>query len=190
MSTLKYTPNRTGYVRIRLVSFLVFVGLFSAAYSLGAEMEVSKEEAELFMEEFGKLIDGIDGFGIFAHNTTLAIPMFIPAFGMFWGLFSAWSTGMAFSAITTVTPELADVPPLAILYLSPFGIMELVAYSIGTSRSYMLIHTIIRKNSLRSHLVPTAVEVGIVVGLLLAGGYIEFYMIEAAMESGFELPGL
>jgi len=179
-----------GTVKTRLVLLAVFAGIFSAAYSLGAETEVSREEAELFMEEFGRLVDGIDGFGIFAHNTTLALPMFVPGFGVAWGLFSAWSTGMAFSAITTVTPELAGIPPLAILYLSPFGIMELAAYSLGISRSCMLVYAMVKKTSLASQLRPAGTEIWIVVALLLAGGYLEFYMIEEALESGLDMPGL
>ncbi len=175
-------------VKIRIVLFFIFVGIFSAAYSVGAETEVSEEEAEIFMEEFNELIDGIDGFGIFVHNTMLAVPMFIPGFGVAWGLFSAWSTGMAFSAITTTTPELIGIPPLAILYLSPFGIMELAAYSLGISRSYMLIYAIVRKTPLKPQFKPVGIEVGVVVGLLLAGGYLEFYAIELAMESNLEMP--
>ena len=166
------------------------MGIFSLAYSIGATIEVSEEDAQLFMEEFEDLVDGIDGFGIFSHNTILAIPMFVPGFGVAWGLFSAWSTGMAFSAITTITPELQNIPALSILYLSPFGIMELVAYSLGISRSYILIRTIMKKLPLTPHLKSTAIEIGIVVGLLLAGGYLEFYLIELAQESGFEIPEL
>ncbi len=165
------------------------MGIFSLAYSIGALIEVSKEDAELFMEEFKSLIDDIDGFGIFSHNTMLAIPMFIPGFGAAWGLFSAFSTGMAFSAITTLNPELQNIPALAILYLTPFGIMELTAYSLATSRSYILIRTILKKLPIVSHLKITAIEIGIVIGLLLAGGYLEFYLIEMAQEPGFEILG-
>jgi hypothetical protein len=32
-------------------------------------------------------------------------------------------------------------------------------------------------------------EIGIVMGLLLAGGYLEFYMIELAQQEGLEMPG-
>ena len=31
---------------------------------------------------------------------------------------------------------------------------------------------------------PTLIEIGIVVGLLLVGGYLEFYMIEMAQKEG------
>jgi len=142
------------------------------------------------MEEFEKLIEDIDGVGIFVHNTTISLPMFIPGFGVAWGLFSAWSTGFAFAAIVTVTPELADFPPLAALFLSPFGFMELFAYSLATSRSFILVRAIIKKTNLTPFLKPTLIEIGIVIGLLLAGGFLEDYMIKISLEEGFEVTGL
>ena len=107
-------------------------------------MEVSLEEALAFEEEFGKLIEDIDGIGIFIHNSAIAMAMFIPGFGVGWGFFSAWQTGQAFSALALLNPIISQIHPLALLYATPFGIMELVAYSIGMSRSYLLIHKIIK----------------------------------------------
>jgi len=115
--------------------------------------------------------------------------MFIPGFGTAWGLFSAWSTGYAFAAITSITPELSNIPPLTILFLSPFGIMEIVAYSLGISRSFILIKAITKKINLIQFIKPTLIEIGIVVGLLLSGGYLEMYLIDLARETGFEMPG-
>ncbi len=151
---------------------------------------VSQEEADVFMSEFEELVMDIDAFGIFTHNTTIALPMFIPGFGVAWGLFSAWSSGFAFAAITTTAPILEKVPPLAILFLSPFGLMELTAYSLGISRSFILIQAITKKINLRNLIKPTVIEIGIVVGLLFTGGYLEFYMIELAQEQGFQMPGI
>jgi hypothetical protein len=127
--------------------------------------------------------------GIFLHNSTISLPMFIPGFGVIWGLFSAWSTGFAFSAIVSISPELAKVPPLAILFLSPFGIMELAAYSIATSRSFILIKAVYKKSNLIPFLKPTIMEIGLVIGLLLAGGYLEYYMIKLVQEDAIMLPG-
>ena len=104
--------------------------------------------------------------------------MFIPGAGIAWGSFAAWSTGVALHALVTTTPALAQLPPLAVLYLSPFGVMELVAYSIGMSRSFLLIKSIIKKQPLGIELRKTAIEIGIVVALLLAGGVIEYTMIQ------------
>ncbi len=176
--------------RIRIISFFVFMGLFTLAFQIGTMSEVSEDEANLFMEEFEKLIEDIDAIGIFVHNTTISLPMFIPGFGVVWGLFSAWSTGFAFAAIVSVTPELGEIPPIAILYLSPFGIMELAAYSLATSRSFILIRAITKKTNLKPFLKPTLIEIGILIGLLLVGGFLEDYMIKLSLEEGFEMPKL
>jgi hypothetical protein len=150
---------------------------------------VSDEEASMFMEEFKKLVLDIDGFGIFVHNTTIALPMFIPGFGIVWGLFSAWSTGYAFASIATIMPEIANISPLSILFLSPFGLMEIFAYSLGISRSFILIKAVITKTNLSQFIKPTIIEIGIVVALLLVGGYVEFYMIELVQNESIEMPG-
>ena len=163
--------------------------MFAAAYQIGSLSSVSEEEANTFMEEFEELILDIDAFGIFLHNSTIALPMFIPGFGVAWGLFSAWSTGFAFASIASITPEIADIPPLSILFLSPFGLMEIAAYSLGISRSFILIRAITKKINLISFIRPTIIEIGIVVGLLLAGGYLEFYMIELIQNEGLKMPG-
>jgi len=162
----------------RIVLFFIFMGLFSAVYQIGAISTVNEEEAALFLDEFNNLVVGIDGFGIFIHNLTIALPMFIPGFGMVWGLFAGWSTGFAFAAIVTSIPALSNFPPLAVLYFSPFGIMELVAYSLGISRSYMIVYTIIKHRSIKPQILIIIIEIGVVVALLLIGGYLEFAMIE------------
>lgn len=154
------------------------MAIFSISYSIGATSTVSTADAETFLKEFQLAIKGIDAIGIFTHNVSIALPMFIPGFGMIWGAFAAWSTGFAFSALVTTTPLLAKIPPLALLFISPFGLMEITAYSIGMSRSFLLIKSIIKKKSLKLEIRPTAIEIGIVVVLLLAGGFIEFVMIQ------------
>jgi len=169
----------------RILVFFIFMGLFSLAYQIGAMSEVNEEEALEFMKEFEELLDEIDAVGIFLHNISLSLAMFIPGFGIAWGFYSAWSTGYAFASIVLLVPALSNLPPLALLYASPFGLMELVAYSMATSRSFILIHMIIKKINLRTAIRSTSIEIGIVVGLLLAGGFLAFYMIELA-ESGVD----
>ncbi len=174
---------------IRIISFFIFLGIFAAVFQIGSMTSVSEEDAKAFMSEFEELVLDIDAFGIFTHNLTIALPMFIPGFGVVWGLFSAWSTGFAFAAIATTVPEIGEIPPLSILFLSPFGLMEIAAYSIGISRSFILIRAVIKKVGLSSFIKPTVIEIGIVVALLLVGGYLEFYMIELAQQEGLEMPG-
>ena len=175
--------------RNRIILFFIFLGIFTIIFQLGSMSTVSQEEADLFMVEFEKLVLDIDAFGIFVHNTTIALPMFIPGFGIFWGLFSSYSTGYAFAAIATSVPEVANISPLTILFLTPFGLMEISAYSLGISRSFILIKAIITKTNLLQFIKPTIIEIGIVIALLLAGGYIEFYMIELVENESLEIPG-
>ena len=173
----------------RIILFFIFLAVFTIIFQLGSMSTVSQEEADLFMVEFEKLVLDIDAFGIFVHNTTIALPMFIPGFGIFWGLFSSWSTGYAFAAIATSIPEVANISPLTILFLSPFGLMEISAYSLGISRSFILIKAIITNTHLLQFIKPTIIEIGIVIALLLAGGYVEFYMIELVENENLEMPG-
>ena len=175
--------------KIRIITFFTFLLIFTIIFQLGSMSTVSDEEASMFMEEFKKLVLDIDGFGIFVHNTTIALPMFIPGFGIVWGLFSAWSTGYAFASIATIMPEIANISPLSILFLSPFGLMEIFAYSLGISRSFILIKAVITKTNLSQFIKPTIIEIGIVVALLLVGGYVEFYMIELVQNESIEMSG-
>jgi len=176
--------------KIRIITFFVFLAIFTGIFQLGSMSTVSEEESLLFMEEFEKLVLDIDAFGIFVHNTAIALPMFIPGFGIFWGLFSSWSTGYAFAAIVISMPEIANISPLSVLFLSPFGLMEIFSYSLAISRSFILIKAIITKTSLFQFIKPTIIEIGVVIVLLLVGGYIEFYMIELVQNESIEMPGL
>ena len=163
----------------RIVLFFVFLGIFSAAFAIGAEVQVSEEESAIILEQLESLIGEIDAIGIFSHNTTLALPMFIPGFGIAWGAFAAFSTGMAFSVIKDASPMLANVPSLTILFMSPFGLMEVAAYSIAMSRSYMIVHKMIKRMPIRPDFRIIGIEISILVGLLLVGGFVEYYFIES-----------
>ena len=154
------------------------MGVFSTAYSLGASSTMSEEDSKSFIKEFQQAVEGIDALGIFTHNASVALPMFVPGFGVAWGSFAAWSTGLAFHALVSTNPSLAKLPPLAIIYLSPFGVMELVAYSIGMSRSFILIGALLRRMPLRQEMRWTAIEIGSAVALLLVAAFIENYMIQ------------
>ena len=163
----------------RIVLFFVFLGIFSASFAIGAEIQVSEEEGKIVLEELESLIGEIDAVGIFTHNTSLALPMFIPGFGIAWGAFAAFSTGMAFSVIQDANPILENIPSLTILFMSPFGLMEVAAYSIAMSRSYMIVHKMIRRMSIRPDFRVIGLEIAIVVGLLLTGGFVEYHFIES-----------
>ena len=167
-------------LKIRIITFFIFLGLFSLSYQIGAMYEVSDEEANAFVQEFLSNTENIDGTGIFLNNLTASLPMFIPGLGIVLGSYTAWSTGFGFAAILTMAPGLSEMVPLSVLYMSAFGFMELVAYSIAMSRSYHLVYVLIKRKNLKLVIKPTAIEIGIVVGLLLVAAFLEEYMINAA----------
>ena len=166
----------------RIILFFIFTAIFTVVYGTSAvTSEPTEEEIEEVMSFFEEIIDTIEGIGIFTHNTTLALPMFIPGFGVAWGLFSAYSTGFAYSAIAAANANVAQLNPLAVL-LTPFGLMEMAAYSIAMSRSTLLAKNIFQKNweLIKNEKLILSIEIGIVVALLLIGGIVEMWMIETA----------
>lgn len=167
----------------RILVFFVFLFLFTIIYYSGTKTEVNKTDAEKFIEDFNKIIQEINSVGIFLHNIIIALPMFIPGFGMLWGFFSSWSTGYAFAALESIKPSLSSIDPLKLLYFTPFGLLELSAYSIAMSRSFLLTHKIIKKLSIKSDLISTSVEILISTILLFLGGFVEDYMLTSLHDT-------
>ena len=166
----------------RIILFFIFTAIFTVVYGTSAvTSEPTEEEIQEIMDFFDEIVGTIDGIGIFVHNTTIALPMFIPGFGVAWGLFSAYSTGFAFSAIAAANADVAQLNPLAIL-LTPFGLMEMAAYSIAMSRSTLLAKNVFQKNweLIKNEKLILSIEIGIVIALLLIGGIVEMWMIETA----------
>ena len=166
----------------RIILFFIFTAIFTVVYGTSAvTSEPTEEEIEEVMSFFEEIIDTIDGIGIFVHNTTIALPMFILGFGVLWGLFSVYSTGFVYCALAAANADVAQLNPLAVL-LTPFGLMEMSAYSIAMSRSTLLAKNIIQKNweLIKHEKLILSIEISIVVALLLIGGIVEMWMIETA----------
>ena len=63
--------------------------------------------------------------------------------------------------------------------ISPFALLEIFAYAIGMSRSGMLVYYLIRKRktlkqSWKVFIIPTAIEIGIVIVILFIGSVVEW----------------
>lgn len=164
-------------LKFRLISFFVFVGIYSLFFQIGAMSIVLPEDASSFVQDYLSSTQNIDGFGIFFSNASSLLLMFVPGVGVILGTYSAWSTGFGFAAFTTIAPSLAETEPLAILFYSPYGVMELIAYSIAMSRSFHVVYSIAKKISPTSLIKPSLLEIGISIGLLFFAGIIEEYMI-------------
>lgn len=162
----------------RLAAFAAAAAAFTGFFYAGSASDVDAEAASELIREFNELIAGIDALGIFVHNASLALPMFVPGLGLAWGLYAAWATGYAVAAISTSAPALAQIHPLAILYLSPFGLMELAAYSMALSRSALLLGALVRRTPVAPQLKPAAAEAGILAAVLLAAAHVEYVMLD------------
>jgi hypothetical protein len=163
--------------RRRLLYLAFGIAAFLIAYSAGAAIPLSEEEAEEVRNQFSDQIEGIDQNGIFLNNARIAFVMFVPAIGAGFGAFSGFATGTVFSALAGSTPLLTNVPPLIIL-ITPFGIMEVFAYGLAMSRSGILVYQLVKKKPWREYVIPTLIELGIVAVVLFAAAVIEWQMIE------------
>ncbi|HJT10152.1 MAG TPA: stage II sporulation protein M [Candidatus Nitrosotalea sp.] len=168
--------------KIRLALFAVFVGFFLSSYLVGSAYKMSDEEQQTFLKDFQGLTEDIDAFGIFLHNAGDAMPMFVPAFGVAWGSYTAWSTGAAFHALLSTNPTLEKISPLAVFLVSPYGVMELAAYSIGISRGCLVMISLIKRKNVRRQIKPVIIEVGIVLGLLLVAAFVEYSFIHQVQK--------
>lgn len=164
--------------RNRLVLLLVMMATFTVVFQLSAFVEVEEQERQEVNDMIMEKMKTVDGKGIFFNNVYLGLMMFIPAVGFLFGIMSSALTGVTFSAIAQVNN--IDLPAFMLLFGSVFGFMELVAYSISMSRSVLLVNKLRKKETrkfTKSDIKEILAEIGIVVGLLLAGGIIEAHMI-------------
>lgn len=161
----------------RTLFFAIFLGVFLLSYYVGAIYPISYEEAQSFLKDFENSTSNMDAMGIFFHNTLDTLPMFIPGFGIAWGSYISWSTGVAFHELIVQNPEAANLSPFTIFLESPFGAMELFSYSLAMSQSLSLLIVLVRKKGTRQEVIPTMIAIGISVVVLLAAGFVEFYMV-------------
>ncbi|HEU4606337.1 MAG TPA: stage II sporulation protein M [Nitrososphaera sp.] len=161
----------------RLLYLAFGIAAFLIAYSAGAAVPLSDEEAKEVREQFAEQIEGIDETGIFINNVRIALGMFIPGLGAGLGLFSGFATGSVFAALANSSPALEGIPPL-LIFLTPFGAMELFTYGLAMSRSGMLVYYFVKKRPWRDYAVPTLIELGIAAAVLLAAAVIEWQIIE------------
>ena len=163
--------------------------VFLAVFVLGSEVNIPEDEALMLIGEFEGQFVGIQWYDIFIHNLTIALGMFITFGGFVWGSTSALMTGIAFAAYSITSPEVINFSPL-LLFITPFGMMELAAYSIamGTSLQLSISFTkvirkkarIVDKGAKLAKILLTRISV--VVLLLVVGGFIEYEILENMVE--------
>lgn len=173
-------------IKFRLLYLVIGIVVFVIAYLIGAGTDIGKNETENLRDQFNKQVKDIDQNGIFVNNLRISLGMFIPVLGMGLGIFSGFSTGLIFNVISESSPLLNNISPLLIL-VTPFGVMEVFAYGLAMSRSGMLTYQIIKKKQWREYIIPTIIEIGIVITILLIGATIEWQIITQFDEQATDI---
>ena len=182
-SSFLLSTHKFNIVSRQRLLFLIFgMILFIIAYSVGAILvKINSTEAEIMKKHFQEQIKGINQYKIFVNNFRVTLGMFIPGFGIALGIFSAFSTGLVFNAISHTSPIIPHISPL-IVFLTPFGILEIIAYGIPISRSgiisYQLIKDTNKRKSWQKYVIPTIIEIVVVLVILLIGAIIEWQMAQ------------
>ena len=157
------------------------VAVFLAVYYIGAAMLIlPSQDAQTIRDDFTKQTENIDQTGIFLNNVRVVLAMFVPGVGVGIGVYSAVVTGLVFNAFAQASPELAATSPLSI-FSTGFGILELLAYGLGISRSGMIVAMLVKKQVRKEWkrlLLYTGIEVAIALVALVAGSAIESKAIE------------
>jgi hypothetical protein len=155
------------------IAMLFFLGIFYVGYSIKMDESFSKELSKNFINQ----IRGIDEFGIFLNNLKIALVMFIPVIGIIMGTISGFSTGLVFNSIMNMSGTVSYSNPL-IIFLTPFGILELISYGLAISRGGILFFELIKKKFTKKSLIYLLIEVALVGLMLFTGAIIEWMMIE------------
>jgi len=167
-------------LRWRLVWLSVAIAAFLITFQIGATVLLSVEQAENIKKELSQRNAGINQLAIFGNNILPSLEMFIPAAGVGVGIYSAYSTGQALNAFSVFNPILKSIFPLSV-FLTPFAIMELIAYGLAMSRSGIIVHYLIanRRNleSWKKQSFHTGIEIGIVVLILFIGSVVEWQIL-------------
>ncbi len=160
----------------RLFFFFMAMLLFLGLFQLGFSIKLDKSFSEELSKNFKNQIQGIDEIGIFLNNYKIALVMFIPVIGIVVGSFSAFSTGLIFNSIVNLS-NVNFANPL-IVFLTPFGILELVSYGLAISRGGIFLFEILKKSISKKSILYLFVEIGLVSIMLFVGALIEWSMIE------------
>jgi Zn-dependent protease/predicted transcriptional regulator len=168
--------------------FLAFgMIIFVIAYSVGSIfVQINTNEAEIIKRHFQQELRGVNQYKIFINNFKVALGMFVPGFGVALGMFSGFSTGLVYNAVSHTSPSVSHISPL-IVFLTPFGILEIIAYGFAISRSCMLSYQLIKDRNKRktwhAYVIPTAIEIGMVLLILLIAAITEWQMVHSNLKS-------
>lgn len=162
--------------RKRLVFFFIAMLFFLSIFYLGFSFKMDESFSKELLKNFKNQISDIDEFGIFLNNLKIALVMFIPVIGLVMGTISGFSTGLVFNSIMNLSDVTYSNP--LVIFLTPFGILEIASYGLAISRGCILLFELLKKKFTKKSLFYLLIEVALVSGMLFVGAIIEWMMIE------------
>jgi hypothetical protein len=160
----------------RLVFFFIAMIFFLSIFYLGFSFKMDESMSKELSKNFINQVSNMDEFGIFLNNLKIALVMFIPVIGLVMGTISGFSTGLVFNSIMNLSDVTYSNP--LVIFLTPFGILELASYGLAISRGCILIFELLKKKFTKKSLFYLLIEVALVSGMLFVGAIIEWMMIE------------
>jgi len=160
----------------RLVFFFIAMLFFLSIFYLGFSFKMDESFSKELSKNFINQISDIDEFGIFLNNLKIALVMFIPVIGLVMGTISGFSTGLVINSIMNMSDVTYSNP--LVIFLTPFGILELASYGLAISRGCILLFEILKKKFTKKSLFYLLIELALVSGMLFVGAIIEWMMIE------------
>lgn len=151
----------------------IFVTVAGTLTPLGAEEAAKKRED---LERIRDLASNAGATFIFGNNFMLCLSFFIPIFGIFFGCYVLYNTGLMIAAESIGL----GMPPLLsflLLFIFPFAWLEFLAYSAALSQSVWLTWRVIRRKG-KDELVNTCIVITICAIMLLAAAFIEMFFIK------------
>jgi uncharacterized membrane protein SpoIIM required for sporulation len=160
----------------RLVFFFIAMIFFLSIFYLGFSFKMDESMSKELSKNFINQVSNMDEFGIFLNNLKIALVMFIPVIGLVMGTISGFSTGLVFNSIMNLSDVTYSNP--LVIFLTPFGILELASYGLAISRGCILFFELLKKKFTKKSLFYLLIEVALVSGMLFVGAVIEWMMIE------------
>jgi hypothetical protein len=160
---------------LRVIYLLCGIAVFILSFYIASNLQVDNEEARTIVEQIRTKNVGIGQIEIFLNNLLIGLSMFIPALGVGLGVYSGIETGMVISALGSLSLLPEDFSAIGSVILTPFGVLEIIAYGIAISRSGLLTYKLIKRNKSwkKEYIYPTLIEMGIFTAILLIGSIIE-----------------
>lgn len=164
------------YDKRKKVYLLVLLSLI-ASTTIGSAWVMRAEEAEETVKQFRSMLpERPSPLLIFENNFRASLLMLVPFLGLPLAYYITFSTGRVLAAVGS-EQHVSGIILLVTTAIMPFFWLEFLAYALASTECLYLTVGILKRR-LRSEVKPLIFTFSSSFGLLLAGAFVEFIMIE------------